>query len=127
MMTDRVIPALIVIGAMTAWLPWTRQDQTRTPMGDSHIPMPSATLPGDCLIHAQTADMRDLARTPDIAFICGMIPHHQAVIDLAQVMLKSGKDPEARTFAEQVIRDRGREIAEMNDWLMKRAEREGRQ
>jgi hypothetical protein len=36
------------------------------------------------------------------------------------------KDPEATTFAEQVIRDQGREIAETKDWLKKYVEREGR-
>ncbi len=67
-----------------------------------------------------------LAKEPDVAFICGMIAHHQAAIGLARVGLKSGEDPEARTFAEQVMRDRGREIAEMKDWLKKFAGREGR-
>jgi uncharacterized protein (DUF305 family) len=126
MMTDRIIPALIVIGAVAAWIPSTRQDPTRAPMGGGDVPMPSASLLGDCLTQAQTADMQALVKTSDVAFICGMIPHHQAAIDLAQVMLKSGEDPDARAFAEQVIRDRGREIAEMKDWLTKHAEREGR-
>jgi uncharacterized protein (DUF305 family) len=68
-----------------------------------------------------------MAKDPDVAFICGMIPHHQSAIDMAQVVLKSGENPEARTFAEQVIRDQGREIAEMKDWLNKYAERRVRQ
>jgi uncharacterized protein (DUF305 family) len=88
--------------------------------------MPSASLPGACLTHARTTNMQALVKTPDVAFICGMIPHHQAAIDLARVVLRSGENPEIRPFAEQVIRDRGREIAEMKDWLTTHAEREGR-
>lgn len=130
-MTDRVLPVVIVLAAMVTWMSWAWQDQTRQRVGGGHIPMPSAGLPGECLTEAQ-ADGRKpmmvgtMANDPDVAFICGMIPHHQAAIDAARVVLKSGDDPEARTFAEQVIRDRGREIAGMKDWLKKHAETEGR-
>jgi uncharacterized protein (DUF305 family) len=70
--------------------------------------------------------MQAAAKNPDIAFICGVIPHYQAAIGLAQVSLKTGENAEARTFAERVIRDQGREIAGMEDWLRKYAVREGR-
>jgi uncharacterized protein (DUF305 family) len=70
--------------------------------------------------------MPAVAKPPDIAFICGVRPHYQAAIDLTQVSLKTGENAEARTFAERVIRDQGREIAGMEDWLRKYAVREGR-
>ena len=34
-----------------------------------------------------------MADDPDIAFACGMIPHHQAAINMAKVELGSGDDP----------------------------------
>jgi uncharacterized protein (DUF305 family) len=127
MMMDRVLPVVIVLAATAAWIPWARQNQTRQPLGSGHMPMSSASLPGECRTETPADGQKPImAKDPDVAFICGMIPHHQAAIDLAQVVLKSGDNAEARTFAEHVIQDRGREIAEMKDWLGKYAEREGR-
>lgn len=54
---------------------------------------------------------------PDVAFARGMIPHHQAAIDMALVVLKFGKDEKMRKLALDVIREQNREIAEMNEWL----------
>ena len=55
----------------------------------------------------------------DVDFIRGMIPHHQGAIDMAKVVLEHGKDPQARKWAEDIIREQAREIAEMTDWLAK--------
>jgi uncharacterized protein (DUF305 family) len=64
---------------------------------------------------------------PDVAFICGMIPHHQSAIDMAQVVLKTGDNAEAKRMAQKVIDDQQKEIAEMRDWLKKNAAKEGNQ
>ena len=57
------------------------------------------------------------AEVPDVAFARGMIPHHQAAIDMALVVLKHGKDEQMRQLALDIIREQNREIAEMNEWL----------
>ena len=57
----------------------------------------------------------------DVDFIRGMIPHHQGAIDMAKVVLEHGKDPQARKWAEDIIREQAREIAEMKAWLAKNA------
>jgi uncharacterized protein (DUF305 family) len=64
-----------------------------------------------------------MAKDPDVGFICGMIPHHQGAVDMAEVVLKTGRNAEAKAFAEQVIREQGREITWMKNWLKQHAGR----
>ncbi|KAB0679128.1 DUF305 domain-containing protein [Aureimonas leprariae] len=54
---------------------------------------------------------------PDIAFVLGMIPHHQGAIDMARVQLRYGRDPANRAFAEHLIAEQQGEIDAMRDWL----------
>lgn len=64
-----------------------------------------------------------MVQDTDVAFVCGMIPHHQAAIDMARVEVKSGKDPEIKKMAEKIIKDQEAEIAQMKEWLTARAKR----
>ena len=64
----------------------------------------------------------DLTGDPDVDFVKLMIPHHQSAIEMAQLVLKYGKDPEIRAIAEDVIREQEREIAELREWLKKNAD-----
>ena len=60
------------------------------------------------------------ASDPDVAFARGMIAHHQGAIDMAKVLLQYGNDAQTKKWANDVIREQQREIAEMEDWLKKR-------
>lgn len=59
------------------------------------------------------------AKNLDVAFICGMIPHHQGAIDMAKAELAHGKDPFARRLAQDIVTAQEKEIAEMLAWLAK--------
>jgi uncharacterized protein (DUF305 family) len=54
---------------------------------------------------------------PDRDFLAMMIPHHQGAIDMARVVIASGKNPEVRKFAEGIIAHQQAEIDQMNRWL----------
>ncbi|QTD57745.1 CopM family metallochaperone [Parasphingorhabdus cellanae] len=67
------------------------------------------------------ADMgKTIDPDPDIAFMQGMIPHHQGAVEMAEIVLKHGKDPETRDLAQQIINSQNKEIAQMREWLEKR-------
>lgn len=57
------------------------------------------------------------AKDPDIAFVCGMMAHHQGAIDMAEVELKFGKDEDAKKKAQMIIDAQTKEIEEFNQWL----------
>jgi uncharacterized protein (DUF305 family) len=61
--------------------------------------------------------MMAIPADPDVAFMTGMIPHHQGAIDMAKVVLEHGKDPKTRALAETIIKTQAAEIAEMESWM----------
>jgi uncharacterized protein (DUF305 family) len=61
-----------------------------------------------------------LTGDPDVDFAQSMIAHHQGAIDMAEVVLKYGKDPETRKLAEEIVKAQTVEIAFLKEWLAKR-------
>jgi len=57
------------------------------------------------------------ASDSDVAFVKGMIPHHQGAIDMAKVELQYGDDEQVKAWANQIIAAQEKEIAEMQEWL----------
>ena len=58
-----------------------------------------------------------MVKDPDVAFVCGMIPHHQGAIDMAKIELQYGGDPWVKEMAQKVIDAQTQEIADMIEWL----------
>jgi uncharacterized protein (DUF305 family) len=63
--------------------------------------------------------MMGIAMTGDADrdFLAMMIPHHQGAIEMARVVIASGKSPEVRKFAQDIISHQQAEIDVMNRWL----------
>lgn len=62
-----------------------------------------------------------MATDPDVAFVCGMIAHHQAGIDMAKAELANGADDWAKQKAQEIIDAQQAEIQEMTDWVTAKA------
>lgn len=54
---------------------------------------------------------------PDMAFVLGMLPHHVGAIDMAEIQLKYGTDPEMRELARQILEAQHPEVEQMRTWL----------
>ncbi|CAE6758515.1 hypothetical protein R69927_01745 [Paraburkholderia domus] len=68
--------------------------------------------------------MQDMESPPytgdaDKDFVAHMIPHHQGAVEMAQVQLKYGKDPELKRLARNIIKAQHDEIAFMQRWQAK--------
>ncbi|MBS0559448.1 MAG: DUF305 domain-containing protein [Proteobacteria bacterium] len=100
------------------------------PMGHS---MPSGSMPGmampsqggsaadKAMMDGMATMNRDMSAAPmtgdpDHDFVAMMIPHHQGAIDMAEVVLKYGKDPQIRKLAQDIVAAQKKEIAEMKAW-----------
>jgi uncharacterized protein (DUF305 family) len=49
----------------------------------------------------------------DRDFVAAMIPHHQGAIDMAQAVLRHGRNEQLRRIAQEIIVDQTQEIAAM--------------
>jgi uncharacterized protein (DUF305 family) len=67
-----------------------------------------------------------MAKDSDVAWICSMIPHHQAAIVMAEAGLKGSDNAESRKLAEETITSQRKEISRLESWLRKYAESESR-
>lgn len=65
--------------------------------------------------------MKEMSAPPytgdtDKDFVSHMMPHHQGAIDMAEVEVKYGKDPDMKRLAKNIIRAQKEEIAYMKKW-----------
>lgn len=66
------------------------------------------------------AGMADIPADADVAFMKGMLAHHQGAVEMSEVALKYAKDEKARDLATRIIAAQKGEIAEMEAWLKAR-------
>lgn len=77
-----------------------------------------ATVASAAAMDKMMADMMvPYTGDPDIDFARGMIPHHQAAIDMAKIQLEFGTDPGMRELAEAIIAAQESEIATLKALL----------
>jgi uncharacterized protein (DUF305 family) len=58
-------------------------------------------------------------RTFDIYWLSQMIEHHNGAVEMAQAVLKDGKDARVKKAALSIIADQSKEVKQMTAWLKK--------
>ncbi|RUM97384.1 DUF305 domain-containing protein [Pseudaminobacter arsenicus] len=113
------LSAVVMLGASAAGLALAQSDHSGHDMGSmstsdgASSPAAKGYIEAMDKMHEAMGKM-DYSGDPDIDFARGMIPHHQAAIDMAKVQLEHGKDPEIRKLSEAA---QEREIKQLEDWL----------
>ena len=69
------------------------------------------------------AGMAEIPADADVAFMQGMLAHHEGAVEMSEVALKYAKDEQARDLAARVIAAQKAEIEEMKAWLAAREAR----
>jgi uncharacterized protein (DUF305 family) len=112
--------ASLFLGALLLCAAAAAQTMPRTHGDMSALPPPGAAPSTPAYEEAMAKMHRamdvPLAGDADRDFVAGMIPHHQGAIDMAQVELRYGKDPQLRALASDIIAAQQKEIAGMQQW-----------
>ncbi len=125
-MNNRVIVGAAIAAAVVVFAV-TQMQSTQMPQGHDMSKMDQTAPASEGSTKAYAAVMDNMMKSmtmapsgiPDQDFAKGMIPHHQAAIDMAKAEKQFGKDPDMLKLADAVIAAQTSEIGFMNDWLSK--------
>lgn len=67
--------------------------------------------------HSEMKSDPNAARAPyDLQFIDTMTSHHQGAVEMAEMALKKSENADLKKFAQKIIDDQKKEIAQMKEW-----------
>ncbi len=95
-------------------------------MTNMNMAMNANSMPPDMPMNSNMSGMSDMKSSPnaasqpyDLQFIDTMTHHHQGAIEMAEMALKKSSNAELKTFAQKIIDDQKKEIAQMKEWREK--------
>jgi uncharacterized protein (DUF305 family) len=92
------------------------------------MPAPSQDGSGSSegLTAANNKMMKDMAvkltGNADCDFVAMLMPHHQGAVDMAEVELKYGRDPQLKKLARDIVAAQRKEIAFTQKWQASHAQ-----
>lgn len=122
----------LMVAAMTSCSQYAADRQSPTdhykamPRHTAHHPNPAPSQNQPAHVKAYMNSMHAMhqamakgidAKNADLGFVQGMIPHHQGAIDMANVQLQYGTNPDIRQLASQIKAAQAPEIEQMQNWL----------
>jgi len=103
--------------AMNSNSPMNMNGMNHNGMDHNSMPMNSNMSGMD---HSEMKSSPDAASAPyDLQFLDTMSHHHQGAVDMAKTAVNKANHPELKAFAQKIIVDQDKEIAQMKDWREK--------
>ncbi|MCY7346159.1 MAG: DUF305 domain-containing protein [Pyrinomonadaceae bacterium] len=112
--------------------PTTTNTNTRTNTAvvnsntNSMMNMNGSTMNANSMNHNGMMNHSDMKSSPnaasapyDLQFLDTMTHHHQGALDMAKVAVEKTQNQELKAFAQKIIADQNKEIAQMKDWREK--------
>jgi uncharacterized protein (DUF305 family) len=123
-LTDATFRTLYMV-SLTALLSLPAQAQstststaTPVPMGDMHKGASGASdMKSSMMMGMEEMQKMPMTGDTDKDFAMMMKIHHQQAVHMAELQLKTGKSPEMKSMAQQIIAAQKKEIAQFDKWL----------
>ena len=111
----------------------TNTAMNQNQMNRNSMPMNANLMNGNSMMNhndmpmnSNMSGMSDMKSSPnaaaqayDLQFLDTMSHHHQGAVDMAKVAVEKAQHPELKAFAQKIIADQNKEIAQMKDWREK--------
>lgn len=117
----KVFPTLLLVGALASPLALQAQPSPHGAMKGAGMDnaMSGGKMDMKSMMQENSGQMASVPMTgnPDVDFAQMMRIHHQGAIDMAQSLLRDGKDPQMLKMAKDIIAAQKKEIAELEAFL----------
>lgn len=120
------VKSLCVV-SLTALLCVSAQAQSTTATGPATMPMAemhkgaagAKDMKASMMMGMEEMQKMPMSGDTDKDFAMMMKIHHQQALNMAEMQLKTGKSPEMKAMAKQIIVAQKKEIAQFDKWLAK--------